>query len=88
MVPFPASYKEGFHLKMMFSDDARVVAVVGIGISVDAEGEQFDFIEFFSGHPSTTDQRRQGIAGCRIRTIAVIENEWSPSRRTHSRLRT
>jgi hypothetical protein len=46
MVPFPAEYSEAVRLKMMLSDDARVVVVCGSGASIDAEGE-FRFVELF-----------------------------------------
>ena len=49
IIPFPASYSGEFQLKMVLSDDARVVVVSGIGLSLDAENE-FRFVEFFPHH--------------------------------------
>jgi hypothetical protein len=44
MVPFPASSSETAALSMMLSDDARIVVVKGITISIEAEGD-FRFVE-------------------------------------------
>lgn len=48
MIPFPQSYGEKFELRMMLSEDARLVVVSGIGLSIEPEGE-FRFVELFSG---------------------------------------
>jgi hypothetical protein len=44
MVPFPASSSETASLSMMLSDDARIVAVSGVSISIEAESN-FRFVE-------------------------------------------
>jgi hypothetical protein len=51
LVPFPATYSESFRLSLMFADDARVLVVSGIGLSIESERE-FQFVEpgDFSGH--------------------------------------
>ena len=41
---FPAVYKEPVRLRMMLSDDARVVVVSGNGLSIEREGE-FRFVD-------------------------------------------
>jgi hypothetical protein len=41
---FPALYKEPVRLRMMLSDDARVIVVSGNGLSIEPEGE-FRFVE-------------------------------------------
>lgn len=44
IISFPASYAGTVKLRMMLSDDARIVVVSGVGISIEAESE-FRFIE-------------------------------------------
>jgi hypothetical protein len=44
MVPFPASSSETAALTMMLSDDARIVVVSGLTISIEAESD-FRFVE-------------------------------------------
>jgi hypothetical protein len=44
MIPFPASYRETVHLRMMLSSDARVILVSGSEMSIEVEGE-FRFVE-------------------------------------------
>ena len=44
MVPFPASSSEAATLSMMLSDDARIVVVSGVTISIEAESD-FRFVE-------------------------------------------
>lgn len=44
MVPFPASSAETASLSMMLSDDARIVVVSGVTISIEAESD-FRFVE-------------------------------------------
>jgi hypothetical protein len=44
MVPFPASYSEAIRLRLMLSEDARVVIISGTGISIEPEGA-FRFVE-------------------------------------------
>ncbi|MGA2050187.1 MAG: hypothetical protein ABSG96_21005 [Terracidiphilus sp.] len=48
MVPFPATYAEAVGLSIMLSDEARVVIVSGMRLSIEPEGE-FKFVEEFSG---------------------------------------
>jgi hypothetical protein len=44
MVPFPASSSETAALPLMLSDDARIVIVSGMTISIEAEND-FRFVE-------------------------------------------
>lgn len=46
MIPFPASYAGEFQLRMMLAEDARIIVVAGIGLSIEAESE-FRFVEPF-----------------------------------------
>lgn len=48
MVPFPAVYSEPVCLRMMLSDDARVIAVSAKKLSIEIEGE-FRYLEEFTG---------------------------------------
>jgi hypothetical protein len=48
MVPFPVEYSTSVCLKMMLSDDARVVAVSGKAAAIRSEGE-FEHVEDFEG---------------------------------------
>ena len=51
MVPFPVTYTESVLLSLMLSDDAREIAISGISLSIESEGE-FRFVEHvdFAGH--------------------------------------
>ena len=44
MVPFPASFSETVVLRLMLSDDARIIVVSGATISIEAESD-FRFVE-------------------------------------------
>ncbi len=46
MVPFPAAYTDTVFLSMMLSEDARVLTVVGCGVSIEPESS-FRFVEEF-----------------------------------------
>ena len=54
MVPFPAASSGPVRLRMMLSGDARIVTILGTGISVEPEGE-FEYVEQFEppSKPST-----------------------------------
>jgi hypothetical protein len=53
MVPFPAEYGSSVRLKMMLSEDARVVTVSGNGATIKPEGE-FEYVEEFDGADGPT----------------------------------
>ena len=44
MVSFPAAYSEAVRLRLMLSDDARVIVISGTGAAIEPEGE-FRFVE-------------------------------------------
>jgi hypothetical protein len=44
LIPFPAAHSEAVRLRLMLSDDARVIVVSGTKISIEPEGE-FRFVE-------------------------------------------
>jgi hypothetical protein len=48
MVPFPMEYSSPVCLRMMLSDDARVVTVSGKAAAIRSEGE-FEYVEQFEG---------------------------------------
>jgi len=47
MIPFPATYSEAIRITLMLADDARVIVVYGVGLSINAESE-FRFVEPFN----------------------------------------
>lgn len=44
MIPFPATYSEAVRITLMLAEDARVIVVSGIGLSIEAEVD-FRFVE-------------------------------------------
>jgi len=44
MLLFPAAYSDNVRLRLMLSEDARVIVVSGTGVSIEPEGE-FRFVE-------------------------------------------
>jgi hypothetical protein len=46
MVPFPAKYSEAVLLSLTLADDARMVVVSGVGLSIEPDGT-FRFVEPF-----------------------------------------
>ena len=44
IVPFPASYSEPVLLRLMIGDDARIITISGVALSIESEGD-FKFVE-------------------------------------------
>ena len=55
MIPFPATYSEAIRITLSLADDARIIVVYGVGLSIKAENE-FRFVEPFTSQASETSQ--------------------------------